>query len=690
MFNLGIDTGGTFVDLVVMDGQGNMRIFKSPTTPRNYLTGILQALELAAAELHLSLEELLADTTKFIYGTTIATNYVLEGKGRGRAGLLATKGFKDTLHIRRGIRRSVFDTQDPFPEPAIRRHQIREINERVDWAGNILVPLDEDEVRRVAAALVQDSHAGDMELEAIAICFMHSYVNPVHERKAAEILRDMFPKLYITASVEVAAEIREYERTSTVAFNALMGKIFSAHLRELEKGLRDRGLRVPPQVILSSGGISGIADAGSRPVNSLFSGMSGGAIAARHYSSLIGAPNIMSVDMGGTSFDVGIIRDGVAGTTLFSQVNDYPILGERLEIHSIGAGGGSIAWVDEHGILKVGPRSAGADPGPCCYGRGGTEPTVTDADVVLGYIDPGYFLGGRIKLDAARSRCAIREKVADKMGISLVEAAGGINKIVDNNMVNAIRLLTVERGADPRDFALLAFGGAGPPHAAAIFRELGAERLVVPPNAAVFSAFGMLVTNLRHSYSRTHRAFLRQLDLSRANELMSEMKRRALVTLEEEGVPPERMRFEASMDLSYEGQIHNLNVPVSSAVITPRVLKEAEESLAKKYESLYGLHEELPVQVVTLRLNGVGEVHQPSLKRYPPGTSDASPALKGRRQAWFEEKRGFIDTPVYDSSLLKPGNQVEGPAIVESAATTLVLPPGLKAVWDEYLNAVIK
>lgn len=687
--SIGIDTGGTFVDLVVVDEQGSMNIFKTPTTPQNYFSGLTEGLRLAAEELHLSLEELLRKTTKFVYGTTIATNYILEGKGRGKAGLIVTKGFKDTLYIRRGIRKSVFDTQDPFPQPVIRRRHIREISERIDWAGNIHIPLDEDEVRQAARELVQDKHLVEGEIEAIGICLINSYVNPAHEQKVAKILREMYPGLFITASWEVAAEIREYERMSTVAYNASMGKIFSTHLKAMEEGLGARGLKVAPQILLSSGGISGISDASLRPVNSLFSGMSGGAMAAQHFSSLLHAPNIISVDMGGTSFDVGIVRNGTASTTLFSQVNDYPILGERIEIHSIGAGGGSIAWVDQQGILKVGPRSAGANPGPACYDKGGTEPTVTDADVVLGYIDPDYFLGGRIKLHAGRSRQFLQEKIADRTGLSLVQAASGMNKIIDSNMVNAIRLLTVERGLDPRDFTLLAFGGAGPIHAAAILKELNAGKLVIPFNASVFSAFGMLVTNLKHGYSRTYRSLFSELDLDKASAFMAEMKERARLTLEKEGVPAGRMRFEASLDLSYEGQIHEVNIPISRTVITPGILDEAKESMSRKYESLYGFHEELPIQVVTFRLTGVGEVHQPALKKYPPGDRDASPALKGYRQAYFEEKGGYTDTPIYNGFSLKQGNQIAGPAIVEYPTTTLVIPPGLKAHWDEWLNAIV-
>lgn len=687
--SIGIDTGGTFVDIAAMDEQCNVSIAKTPTTPWNYIEGIIKGLEIAAQNLHISLQELLRNTTKFIYGTTVATNDVLEGKGRERAGLIVTKGFRDTLYIRRGMRRSAFDTQDPFPEPIIRRFNTREINERMDSSGNVLVQLDEDEVRLVVRELVKGKGQWTKKIEAIAICLLHSYVNPIHERRVEEIIREEFPHLFITPSIDVAPEIREYERMSTISYNASVGKIFTNHLVELEKVLRGKGLNMEPQIILSSGGTSGIAEASLKPVYCLFSGPAGGVIAAQHLSVLTGFPNIISVDMGGTSFDVGLIVNGEIITTMLSEIASYPVLGERIDIHSIGAGGGSIAWVDEGGILKVGPNSAGANPGPACYDKGGTEPTVTDANIVLGYIDPDYFLGGAIKLNSQRAVQTIKERIADKAGLSLVKAASGINKIVNNNMVNAMRVLSVERGYDPRDFIIMAFGGAGALHASAVSKELGAKGVMVPFLASVFSAFGMLVTDLRHSYSRTYRSLFSNLNLHKANELMLEMKQKAESVLEKEGVTGGRMRFEASMDLSYEGQIHELNVPISDFTITKVVLEEATASLAKKYEALYGFREKLPVQLVTLRLNGIGETSKPSLKKYTQVKKDASPALKRYRKAYFEEKGDFVNTPIYDFSLLKPGNEIEGPAIIEYPTTTLLVPPEQRAYLDEWLNVII-
>lgn len=685
--SIGIDTGGTFVDVAVMDEQGNVSIAKTPTTPREYLAGVMQGLTLAGQGISLSTEELLSRTTKFVYGTTIATNYVLEGKGRGRVGLIVTRGFRDTLYIRRGIRRSVFETQDAFPLPTVRRLHTREINERIDWAGNVLVPLDEEEVRQVARELVNEKPLAAGRIEAIAVCLLHSYANPIHERRVAEILREEFPDLFVTASVEVAPEIREYERMSTVAYSASIGKMFATHLVELEKELSRRVLKVPPQVILSSGGTAGIAEASRRPINCLFSGPAGGVIGAQYLGSLVNAPNVITMDMGGTSFDVGLIRNGLASTVTLSQIGDYPVLGERTEIHSIGAGGGSIASVDEQGILKVGPRSAGADPGPVCYDKGGTEPTVTDADVVLGYINPDYFLGGAVRLNAQKAWKAIKEKVADKQGVSVPQAASGIVRIVNENMLNALRVLSVERGYDPRDFTIMAFGGAGPTHGASLYSGLGAKELLMPFSASAFSAFGMLVTNLKHSYVRSYRSLLADLNLEKANGLMSEMVQHARAALEAEGVPRNEVRFEASIDVSYEGQLHEMNVPISGVVITDAIVEEARESFAKQYEALYGFHENLPVQVLSFRLNGIGEAPLPRLKKYEAGSEEPSKAFKGTRQVYFEEKSGFVPTKVYDGPRLEPGNKLAGPAIVEYPTTTLVVLPSQQCTVDEWLNA---
>ncbi|MBI4320069.1 MAG: hydantoinase/oxoprolinase family protein, partial [Chloroflexi bacterium] len=386
---------------------------------------------------------------------------------------------------------------------------------------------------------------------------------------------------------------------------------------------------------------------------------------------------------------VCLIQNGTGESTLRTRVLGHTLAVPTLEVYSVGAGGGSIAWLDGETRLKVGPRSSGSDPGPVCYGRGGVEPTVTDADVVLGYLDPDNFLGGKIRLSHEKAYQAIKERFADKIGLSVVEAANGIVQIVQQNMINAMRVLTVERGIDPRDSILMAFGGAGGAHAAAMFQDLGIRKVVVPNNASVLSSFGLVVSNLRHSYSASYRSLIDDLDLEKASSLFADMEHRARRTLESEGMTGERIQIEPSIDMSYIGQLHELNVPVSSTAITPALVEEAKLSFTRKYESMYGMTEHLPIQVVTFRVEGIGLVPQPILKEHPIGTEDASGALKGHRPGFFDEADGFVSTPVYDAACIQAGNQVEGPAIVEYDTTTLVVRPRQRIAWDRWLNAII-
>lgn len=687
-FSVGIDTGGTFSDIVVMDGGGEILNWKVPTAS-GYREAVIEGLSGVAGKLGLTVRELLQNTERFIYSTTVATNSIIQRENDGRTGCIVSKGFRDTLFIRRGIRKTIWDCQEPYFPPFVRRAHVREVNERVDAGGRVIVPLDLEEVRRVVSELLSERRLVSGEIEAVAVCFIHSYACPGHERAVAKLIREEFPHIFVSASVDVAPEIREYERMSTAVFNAYIGKKASIHFKLMEEGLRSRGLSSTFHIMQSNGGVAGLDEVSVRPVNTVFSGPAGGVMAAAYIGSLIGQPDILTMDMGGTSFDVGMVRESEPVTSRMSELAAYPLMGERIEIHSIGAGGGTIAWVDGQGVLRVGPRSAGAVPGPACYGRGGDEPTVTDADVLLGYINPDYFLGGQIKLDRSKALQAIREKIAGPMGIGPVEAAAGIVRVVEANMIDAVRLLTVQRGMDPRDLVLMAFGGAGPTHAASIMKELGASRLVVPVNAAVFSSFGLLATDLRHSYSHTYRSLLDGIDLARANSVLAEMAQKARKTLEQEGVPDNKIRIEASVDMSYIGQLHELNVPLGTTVLTPEALADLKNAYAEKYRAKYGFSEELPLQTVTFRVVGVGMVTPPVLAKKKKAGHDPAAASKGYRDVYFEECKGFRPTPVYDGALIRPGNLVDGPAVVEYPGTTLVVLPGQKAVWDEYGNAVI-
>ncbi|MBI4321116.1 MAG: hydantoinase/oxoprolinase family protein, partial [Chloroflexi bacterium] len=416
-FVIGIDTGGTFTDITVVDERGNMVIAKSPTTS-DHLTGIVSAIAAAAEALGVSTTDLIASTTKFVYGTTVAINALLQRLSDGQVGLIATRGFADTLYLRRSMREDQYNSQEPFPLPFVRRAHTREVTERIDWAGKVVIPLDEDEARRVIRQLVREKKLVKDRIGAVAVCLIHAYANPAHEGRIAELLHEEFPDILVSLSSDVAPEIREYERMSTTVFNACIGNTTVTHFEALQTELRRRGLKAPILIMHAAGGASGIPEVNARPIITLYSGPAAGLVAARYMSELMNMPNIISVDMGGTSFDVGIVQGGEMIRTMSGKLAGFPIMRDSVEIHSIGAGGGSIAWVDDQGIPKVGPQSAGAVPGPVCYDRGGVEPPVTDADVVLGYLDPDNFLGGKIRQSHEKAYQAIKERFADKIGLS--------------------------------------------------------------------------------------------------------------------------------------------------------------------------------------------------------------------------------------------------------------------------------
>jgi N-methylhydantoinase A len=679
---IGVDTGGTFTDVTVM-ADSRVTFYKAPSTPGR-LEGVFQALQTAADGLGLSLRGLLESTSRFIYSSTHATNLVVERANEGKVGAIATKGFKDTLIIRRSMKKSTWDSQEPYPAPLIPRRFTREVTERVDYRGEVIAPLDLQEAARVVEELVGQG------LEALAICFIHSYANPSHERQLEGMIREKFPGVFVYCSSDIAPEIREYERMSTTAFAAYVGPGVDRHLGELEMGTKASGLGVEPLIMQSSGGVMGTREARRKPGAMLFSGPAGGVIGSQFMARLAGTPDVITADMGGTSFDVGLIQGGAIVTATLAELDRWALMGRRVDIHTVGAGGGSIAYLDSQGIIKVGPRSAGAEPGPACYGKGGVEPTVTDADVVLGYIDPDHFLGGKMGLDRDLAHRAIKEKIADPIGMDPVEAASGIYLIINAKMVDAMRVLSVERGHDPRDFDLMVFGGAGPVHATSLHKQLATRRLLIPSLAPVFSSMGVLATHLKHSYSRTFRSLLRDLDLERGNQIFDEMEGQARAVLEHEGVGQDRVQMLRSLDMSYAGQIHELEIPISGAKLTAEVVEEAREAFSQKYQEVYGYQEEgSSVQVITFRVEGVGEVPQPVLEKQPLRDKDPGAALIRHREIYLPEEKRFVRASIYDGDRILPGNEISGPAVIQYMATTVVLFPDQRARCDEWNNLVI-
>jgi len=681
-FVIGIDTGGTFTDVTVI-ADGRISFYKGLTTPGR-LDGVFNTLESAAKGLGVSLKELLGKTTRFIYSSTFATNLMVERSNEGKAGALATKGFGDTLIIRRSMKNSTWDSQEPYPQPLIPRRLTREVTERVDYNGQVVTPLDTKEATKVIDELC------GLGIEAVAICLLHSYANPDHERQLKKLVQERFPNIFAYCSSDIAPEIREYERMSTTAFAAYVGPGVDKHLGQLEARGKKSGLKVEPLIMQSSGGVMGAEEARRKPVAMLFSGPAGGVIGSHFLSRTMGIPNVITTDMGGTSFDVGLVKDGEIQTSTVAELERWALMGRRVDLHTIGAGGGSIAYVDPQGIIKVGPRSAGAEPGPACYNRGGTEPTVTDADVVLGYIDPEYFLGGKMKLRADLAHKAVKERIADKLKMSPVEVASGIYQIINAKMVDAMRVHSVERGHDPRDFALLGFGGAGPVHAAAFHAQLGTRSLIIPVLAPVFSSMGVLATNLKHSYSRTYRSPINSLDLTRSNRIFADMEKEARAILQHEGINPANIQIQRSLDMSYSGQIHELEVPIPDEPLTSKTVKEVIKSFSQKYLSIFGYKEdESIIQVITFRLEGIGKVPQPTMEKLPMGKHDPKAAFMKQKEMYLPEEKKFTKANVYNGDKITPGNQVSGPAILQYTATTVVIFPGQTAVCDEWRNLVI-
>jgi N-methylhydantoinase A len=685
---IGIDVGGTFTDLVYVTGEGSIRVVKTPSTPENQAKGVLAGLEKAADREGVSLGEFLKKTDLIIHGTTVATNTMLEFNG-ARTGLITTKGFRDDIEIRRGYKERIFDPRYPKPVPiALRRHRLT-VDERIDREGKVVTPLDEEEVTRVVRKLKE---AG---VESIGVCLFFGFLNAVHEKKVAEIVEREYPEAFLSLSHEVLPQIREFERVSTTLVNAYTSPKLKRYLKDLESELARLGFGREFFVMLSNGGIMNADYAGKYAVYSLLSGPAGGVVAC---SQLIGElasePDIITVDMGGTSYDVALIRGGKPTVTTERWVSRYRAAVPMLDIHTIGAGGGSIAWVDSGGALQVGPQSAGAEPGPACYGRGGREPTVTDANLLLGFLDPETFLGGEMKLDRGAAERAVEEKVARPLGLDTTRAAHGIFRIVNNNMSNGVRVVSVQRGYDPRDFVLVAFGGNGAIHAGVQARELGIRKVIVPRLATAFSARGMLHSNIVITKMRTCIMRSDQADLEAVNALFGSMrgdveKDLPLSVREGSGLADE-MRFHYALDMHYKGETHEITVPLGSdeeGLVSDGDLVKSVQAFHDAHESLHTFsNREDPAYLMNLRVEAIVDVYKPPLQRPPSAGKDPSAALRKTREVYFDGEGGFRDTPIYDGSRVLCGNVLEGPCVIEEPATTIVVYPGQTARLTELDN----
>jgi N-methylhydantoinase A len=690
---IGVDIGGTFTDLVWVDEvTGAVRVGKLLTTPKDPS----QAVEEGVVTL---LHEAGAPTTAvraLIHGTTLATNALIERKG-ARVGLLTTSGFRDAVEIGREGRYDMYDLFIDPPVPLVPRQLRVEVSERVQADGSVLRPLDEAQARAAVAQL------GALGVEAIAICLLHAYRNPVHERALARLCAELAPGVPVSCSSDVVPEIREYERTSTTAANVYVMPLMSRYLDDLERKLQGLGIPGRLYVMMSAGGIATPETAKRVPIRLVESGPAAGALAAARMARQVGMDRVLSFDMGGTTAKACVIDRGepllarefeVARADRFKKGSGLPIRVPVVELIEIGAGGGSIARVDRMGLLKVGPDSAGADPGPACYGLGGREPTVTDADLLLGYLDPGFFLGGRMRLDVDAARRAVEEKVAGPMGLSLTEAAWGIHRVVNENMAGAARVHGIERGKDLRAYPLFAFGGAGPVHAWQVGRILKVPRVLVPFGAGAMSAYGLLAAPLAFDFVRTAPQRLDAADWAQITRLFTEMEAEGRRILRGAEVPDEAVRIRRKAEMHYTGQGHEVEVEVPQGALDASSLGAITANFESAYRALYSrIPMGVPIEALNWRVvvsGPVPDITVSGIKQVAPGSRAGQPVPKSTRNAYFPETRGYVDTPVYDRYALPPGAALAGPAIIEERESTTVVGPGARVTVDPRLTLILE
>ena len=689
-YRIGVDIGGTFTDCVVADEHGGRTVSKAPSTPGSLQDGVLEAVGVNAEQLGISRPQLLAATDLFVHGTTQATNAMLTRTG-ARTGLITTKGHEDAIIIGKvyakvaGLpeRDLVHSSRLRKPDPIVPRSLIRGVTERVDRDGDVIVALQEDEVIEAIESLLA---AG---VEAIAVSLLWSFVNDAHERRIKELLTERAPHLFTAYSHEVAPVLGEYERTATTAITAYVGPKVVGYLERLESQLREEGLAQPLLVMQASGGLTSVLDAAQRPIVTLDSGPTGGILGCQHLGRLYGESNVICTDVGGTSFDVGLILRGEVPLEVEPVVAQYSLRMPKVLVNSIGSGGGSIAWLDEGGLLRVGPQSAGSRPGPACYGNGGTEPTVTDADLVLGYLDPGSFLGGRMRLDRELALRALAELGA-RLGMEAEEVAVGVFRIINSQMADLIRKSTIEQGHDPRECVLVAYGGAGPTHAVFYGHEIGSKAIFVLADSTVFSAEGMLTCDVTHTAeaSRVVSTPFTDQSLAGLTARFSRLEQRVIDQFALEGAGPDEVSLARTLGVRFRQQVHTVEVAVDPGTLDAAAGERVLERFVERYGLLYGEGALLlggGNEVELHRVVGTRPIEPVAFPEHDSAGPDASAALKGERSAYFEPA-GFTATAVYDGDALRAGNEIDGPAIIERMGDSVVVPPGFRAQVDRLLS----
>ena len=679
-YALAIDVGGTFTDIVLVNlATGGLQLLKTPSTPddpsRGFIVGVTRILETNGVDY--------SQVRRIFHGTTIATNAILEGKGTP-VGVLVSDGFKYVLEIGR---HSMTRLANPHvwvkPERPVPPERVLEIAERTAFDGSIVTVLDEDAVLSAA------EHFRSQGIESIAVSLNHSYANPAHEQRARELVLETFPGAHLSLSSEVLPVFREYERTITTVLNAYVMPRVSYYIENLDHELRRLGVEAPLLIMKSNGGVIGAETAIRQPVHTALSGPAAGVMAAIDVAANTGVEDCISFDMGGTSTDVSLVNRRTPTITLNGELGDWPVQLPMLDIATIGAGGGSIAWLTAAGNLNVGPRSAGAAPGPVCYGLGGTEPTVTDANLALGRIND-TIAGGALTLDAEAAKAAIQDKIAAPLGLDLHRAAHGILQIVNYNMMGAIRNVSVERGHDPRNFALVAFGGAGPMHSVSVARLLDMTTVIAPASPGVASAYGLLVADFKNDYARTSIQKPPSYDLEAMEAIYRELEGEATQWLDAEAVPFGRRESARFADLRYAHQGFEVTVELQGSKVDSATLDATIQNFHREHDRLFGFSLDQPVEIVTVRVTARGQLESAGMASLARGLSGPGESLIGQRQVYFEDTGGFVPCGIYDRAKLAPGSTVDGPAILENIDSTVVIDPGWRARIDEYGNCIMR
>jgi N-methylhydantoinase A len=676
---MGVDVGGTFTDICMFNqNTGEVMVHKLPSTPqdpseaiRNGISQIMETNQVTPIEL-----------VFLVHGTTVATNATLERKGCKTA-IITTKGFRDVIELARQQRASLYDVQVDKPIPIVERRFRKEVDERVLFDGTVYKEINREEVEQLIRELKQQG------IESYAVCFLHSYKNPVNEEVVEKIIQELHPEAYVSISSRVLPEYREYERITTTTLNSYIGPLVGNYANMFERHVESLGMNLVPYINQSNGGLMSIKTTFENPIRTALSGPAAGVSGANYIAKLMGLKDIITFDMGGTSTDVCLIENNSPQITTKKAIADFPVKVPMTDVVAVGAGGGSIAWVDSGGILKVGPESAGALPGPVSYGRGGTLPTVTDANVVLHRLNPSYILGGRMKIDEGGAYRAI-EKLAKQLKMDVLDVARGIITVVNSNMSGAIRIVSVQRGYDPREYALIAFGGAGALHAAYVAKELGIKKVVIPCNPGILCAIGLLTSDIRTDYVCTNIMALDGENIDAMNKSFEELLQKGDAWLADEKIQKEQRLLIKHADMRYYGQNFELSIGVSSEDINADNLELIKQKFHDTHKREYGYcNENANIQIVNFRVTAIGKVSKIQFKAHSEEGKSPVKAIIGKRDVYFDEVEDFVATNVYNRDDLASGNIVEGPAIIEQMDSTIVIPLGHAALVDRYHNLII-